>query len=117
MELRHAAAKARHREGEAHHPRPIKRAQHLTAGMRGDDKHRGRLNFQVGFSPYLSLQFYATAEVIEVFALPNNDLPAHCFIGAALISGKRRFPASPFAASQNSSTSSRRMSFTTRPFF
>src|SRR6266852_7005131 len=117
MEVRYAIAKADHREREAHHTVAIESAQHFTAGMRGDHKHGGRLDFQVGFSPYLSLEVHATAEVIEAFALSNGDLPAHCFDGAPFIAGEGGFPSGFFAASHKASISSRRRSLNSRPSF
>jgi len=37
------------------------------------DKHGGGSNFQIGFSPNLSLEINAAMEFIEPFALPNDD--------------------------------------------
>src|SRR5712664_214642 len=85
--------------------------------MRGHNKHGSRLDFQVGFSPNLALELHATMEFIETLALPNDDLLAHCFACAALISGERDFPSDFFAASQNASISSRGRSLNSRPFF
>src|SRR5229473_2616961 len=117
MEVRYAITKADHRERIAHQAVAGECTQRLAAGMRSNHKHGGRLNFQVGFSPYLSLEVHATAEVIEAFALSNGDLPAHCFDGAPFIAGEGGFPSGFFAASHKASISSRRRSLNSRPSF
>src|SRR6202171_993167 len=117
MQVRNAVTKPNDRERVSHQAFAIESAKHLAAGMRGDDKHGSRLDFQVGFSPNLALELHATMEFIETFALPSDDLLAHCFAGAALISSECGFPSDFFAASQNASISSRGRSLNSRSFF
>src|SRR6266853_3162324 len=117
MEVRNAVPQANHRERVTHQAVAIESPQHFTARMRGHHKHGSRLDFKVGFSPNLALEFHSTMEVMETPALPNDDLPAHCPFAAQLISGKRSFPSDFFAAAQNASISSRGRSLNSRPFF
>jgi hypothetical protein len=101
MEIWYATAQANHGKRIAHQLVAIKSAQHLSAGMRRDHKHGGRLDLQVGFSPDLALELHATMEFIEAFALPHDDFLAHCFVCAPLNGGECGFPSDFFAASQN----------------
>src|SRR5256884_3627331 len=117
MEIRQAFTQANHRQRVAHQVGAVESPQHFTARMRGDHKHGSRLDLQVAFPPDLALEIHATVEVIETLAFPNDDLLAHCFVAAQLISGKRGFPSDFFAASQNASISSRGRSLNSRPFF
>src|SRR2546426_9708451 len=117
MEVWHAVTQANDRERVAHQTVAVKCTQHLTAGIRGDDKHRARLDFQVGFSPNRALEIDTMMEVIEALAFPNDDFLAHCFVCAPLFSGNRGFRSAFLVASQSASISSRGRSLNSRPFF
>src|SRR2546430_9910895 len=56
---RQAVPQANDRERIAHQAVAVESPQYFTAGMRGDHKHGGRLDFQVGFSPNLALEIHA----------------------------------------------------------
>src|SRR5712692_11634319 len=117
MEVRYAITKADHRERIAHQAVAGECTQRLAAGMRSNHKHGGRLNFQVGFSPDPSLEFDATMELLDPFALSNNNLLAHGFAGVPFAAGNFGFRSDFFAFPQNSSISSRRRSLNSRPSF
>src|SRR5713226_2889063 len=117
MQVGHAASQASDRERIAHQAVAGECTQRLAAGMRSNHKHGGRLNFQVGFSPDPSLEFDATMELLDPFALSNNNLLAHGFAGVPFAAGNFGFPSDFFAFSQNSSISSRGRSLNCRPFF
>src|SRR2546427_231608 len=112
-----ATTRADDRERVPHQTLAVKGPQPLTAGMRGDDKHSARLDFQVGFSPNRALEIDTMMEVIEALAFPNDDFLAHCFVCAPLFSGNRGFRSAFLVASQSASISSRGRSLNSRPFF
>src|SRR6266851_1864260 len=117
MQVGHAASQASDRERIAHQAVAGECTQRLAAGMRSNHKHGGRLNFQVGFSPDPSLEFDATMELLDPFALSNNNLLAHGFAGVPFAAGNFGFPSGFFAASHKASISSRRRSLNCRPSF
>jgi hypothetical protein len=55
VEVRDAALESDDRERETHKTIAIESSKHFAARMRGDDKQRGRLDFQIRFSPNLTL--------------------------------------------------------------
>src|SRR5260370_3590512 len=117
MQVSYAAPQARNRERKAHQAITVECPQRLTACMRGDHKQGRWLDFQIGFSPNRALQVDTMVEVIEALAFPDDNLPAHLFVGAPFISCNRGFPSALLLASHNASISSRGRFLNSRPFF
>src|SRR5580692_5917230 len=92
MQVRDAVAKSHDRERIANHPIAVERAQHLSSGMRRNNKHGCRLDFQILLAPNLALQLHAAVEFLQTLALAYHNLGAHRFVRASLSSAAPRFP-------------------------
>src|SRR5260370_9684581 len=117
MQVGCAAPQARDRERKRQRAITVECPELLAACMRGDHKHGRWFDFQIGFSPNRALQVDTMVEVIEALAFPDDNLPAHLFVGAPFISCNRGFPSALLVASHNASISSRGRSLNSRPLF
>jgi hypothetical protein len=77
MEVARVAANAGHGESEADHGVAIEGADHVAAGLIGDNEGDVGLNLEVGFSPHGFLNGDAAVEVVEGSAFADGEVGGH----------------------------------------